>query len=136
MTAISNNNIAKAIYAATKGKTHGEQSIVFPQIVSFLARRRLLSKSSDILSRLNKIINDDEGKVIARVSSVEKMTEASKKEITHSLSKYYGGKTVILEERLDPKLLGGYKIEVNDEVIDLSIKNRIQKLQEHLTQGA
>jgi len=35
--------------------------------------------------------------------------------------------------KVDEKLLGGFRIEVNDEVIDLTLKNKAEKLQEHLT---
>src|SRR5689334_5832796 len=114
MTAISNNNVARAIYAALKDKTPGEQTALFPKIVQFLSRKRLLSKSENILARLHTIVNEDGGKIVAKVSSVEKMTEHAKKEITHSLSKRYGGKDIILEEHLDERVLGGYKIEIND----------------------
>ena len=133
MTVISNNNIAEAIYLAGKEKSHTEQPVFLKNVVEFLVRKKLLSKAPDILARLDKIINDDEGKIVAKVSSVEKMNEATKKEITHSLRERYGSKTVILEENLNEKLIGGYKIEVNDEVIDLSVKNRMKQLQEFLT---
>ncbi len=133
MATISNNNIAEAIYSITEGKTHVEQSSIFPKIVQFLSKRRLLSKTDDILVRLNKIINDKEGKVVAKVSSVQKINEKNKKELLHNLSERYLGKKVMLEENLDNNLLGGLRIEVNDEVIDFTLKNRIRKLQEHLT---
>ena len=35
-------------------------------------------------------------------------------------------------ENLNEKLLGGFKIEVNNELIDLTLKNKIYRLQEHL----
>ncbi|HEY4513031.1 MAG TPA: F0F1 ATP synthase subunit delta [Candidatus Paceibacterota bacterium] len=136
MAAISNNNIARAIYLAVKEKSTAEQSLLFPKIVRFLARKKLLSKAPDILARLSKIINDAEGKVAAKISSVEKIKEMDKREIKKNLSKRYGGMEVVLEERLDEKILGGYRIEVNDEVIDLSMKNRIGKLQEYLTKSS
>lgn len=133
MNTISNNYIAQAIYGATKEKTHTEQSFIFPKIVQFLAKRRLLSKSEDILARLSKIINEDEGKILVKVSSVKKISEKDKKELVHNLREHYAGKDVILEENIDERLLGGLRLEVNDEVIDFSIKNRIKKLQAHLT---
>ena len=136
MATISNNTIAQAIYIALKDKKVGEQSTILKQVVQFLARKRLLSKAPDILARLSKIINEDEGKILVKVSSIEKMSEATKKEISHGLAKRYGDRTIILEEHIDDKLLGGYKVEVSDEVLDLSIKNRMAKLQEHLIKSA
>jgi len=132
MATALNNNTAEAIYLASKEKSQAEQPIFFKKVVQFLVKKRLLSKAPDILFRLNKIINDKEGRIIAIVSSVEKINEAAKKELIYNLSKRYAEKTVVLEEKLNPKLLGGYKIEVNDEIIDLTIKNRIDTLQEYL----
>jgi F-type H+-transporting ATPase subunit delta len=133
MTAISNNSIAEAIYLASKDAKEEKQ--FFHKVIQFLVRKRLLSKSKDILLSLNKIINEKEGRLVVKVSSQKKLTENIKKEITQSLSRRYGGKTIILEESLDEKLLGGYKIEVNDEVIDLTIKNKLGRLQEYLTRN-
>ena len=133
MTAISNNNIARAIYLVSKDSK--EENQFFQKVVRFLVRKRLLSKSKDILLRLNKIINDEEGRILAKVSSSKKLNENTKKEIMQSLSKRYGGKNIILDESLDEKLLGGFKIEANDEVIDLTIKNKLEKLQEYLTRN-
>ena len=135
MNTVSSNNLARAIYLTVKDKTSAEQSLSFKNIVQFLVRKRLLSKAPDILLRLNKIINEDEGIIEAKISSVEKMKETTKQEFKQRLSKRYSGKTVKIIENLDKKLLGGFKIEVNDEVIDLSVRNRIEKLQEYLTRS-
>jgi F-type H+-transporting ATPase subunit delta len=136
MAIISNNNIARAIYSATKGKNDAEQSLIFSKVIQFLFRRRLLSKAPDILRHLNKIINDEEGRIVAKISSRGDLNEKIKRELAHALTKRYSAKEVVLSEVLDEKLLGGFKVEINDEVMDLTIKNKIGKLQEYLITGA
>ena len=131
MTVISNNNIAQAIYLASKDAK--EEKHFLNEVTQFLVKKRLLSKASDILLALSKIINDHNKVVVAKVSSVNKINETTNKEIAVILMKRYSAKEVNLVEILDEKLLGGYKIEVNDEIIDLTIKNKLEKLQEHLT---
>lgn len=135
MAVTTNNNIAKAIYLAYKDKDHGEYQNISVKVVEFLARKRLLSKAPDILSRLNKIINEKEGRVVAKVSSAKKLNEHTEKELRHTLAIRYSAKEVDLQENIDEKLIGGYKIEVNDEVINLTTKNKINKLQEYLTRN-
>lgn len=132
MTTISNNDIARAIYLMSKDKSSSEQTKISEKVVNFLFKKRMLSKASLVLSQLSKIINQAEGRVIAKVSSVEKLSHQTKTHLEHSIKKRYGAKEVVLNESLDSKLLGGLKIEVNNEVIDLSIKNKIGKLQAHL----
>ncbi len=136
MAAISNNDIARAIHLTIGGKSGGEQSVAVGQIIKFLSKRRLLSKTPDILSRLSKIINQEEGRIVAKVSSPEKLDSKMRTHLEQALKKRYSAKEVILAETLNKELLGGIKIEVNDEVIDLSIKNRIGKLQAYLIQTA
>ena len=133
MATLSNNDIARAIYLVSKEKTHAELHEVNSKIIKFLARRRLLSKSKDILERLDKIINVENEKIVVKVLSAKKLKEESKKELVFFLKKRYAVKEVTLAEIIDEKLLGGIRLEVNDEIIDLTVKNKIKKLQEHLT---
>jgi F-type H+-transporting ATPase subunit delta len=133
MATLSNNNIARAIYLSSKDKSEQEQALFFKKIVQFLSRKRLLSQTPDILSRLNKIINEADGRVVVKLSSKEHLTENTKKEIADILKERYMAQKIVFIESLNEKLLGGFKIEVNDEVIDLTAKNKIGKLQEYLT---
>ena len=132
MSTISNNDIARAIYLVSKDKTNAELHEVDKKVVKFLARRRLLSKSGDILERLNTIINQESERIVAKVSSAKKLKEESKRELILLLKKRYGAKEVVITETLDEKLLGGIRIEVGDEIIDLTAKNKIKRLQEYL----
>jgi F0F1-type ATP synthase delta subunit len=73
MTTISDNDIARAIYFLSKGKSGVEQVNLSKKVVNFLFRKRLLSKASLILSQLRKIINQEESRVTARISSPEQL---------------------------------------------------------------
>ena len=133
MATLSNNNIAHAIYLSSKDKSEQEQALFFKKIAQFLSRKRLLSQAPDILSRLDKIINEADRRIVVKLSSKEHLGEDTKKEIANILKERYGVEKIIFVESLNEKLLGGFKIEVNDEVIDLTVKNKIGKLQEYLT---
>ncbi|MFZ3011818.1 MAG: F0F1 ATP synthase subunit delta [Minisyncoccia bacterium] len=133
MAIISNNDIAHAIYLATRDKAKEEQSLVYGRVVKFLNKKRLLPKAPDILLRLSNIINKYEGRIKAKISSGKEIDETTKKEIIETLARRYFVKEVALEYTIDEKLLGGFKVEVGDEIIDLTIKKKIEKLQEHLT---
>ncbi len=132
MATTSNNDIAYAIYSASKGKRKDELPIFFKKVVQFLDERHLLSKSGEIFKKLDEIINLEEDRVVVKVSSVKKLTEKAKKELHQFIEKRYKAKEVLFIEELNDKLLGGVRLEIKDEVIDLTIKNKINKLQEHL----
>lgn len=136
MNTASNSNIARAIYLVSKGKSSGEQSLISKKVAQFLAKKRLLSKAPDILFHLNKIINEHEGKVAVKVSSAKRIDEATNKKLAEILIRRYRAKEIDFEENIDEKLLGGFKIEVHNEIIDLTIRNKIEKLQEYLTRSS
>jgi F-type H+-transporting ATPase subunit delta len=132
MTILSNNDIAFAIYSLSKNKSKEELPAIFKKVTKFLDRRRLLSNASDILEKLDKIINLNEGKILVKILSAKKVNEKIKKDLKLFLEKRYKVKEILFLEKLDEKLLGGIRLEINDEVIDLTIKRKIQKLQEYL----
>ena len=135
MTTISNNDIARAIYAVSLGKRGHELSSALEGAVRFLSRKHLLSQSPDILLKLEKVINKEEGRTVVRVSSAKKLDERTRTHLAHTFEKRSGAKEVVLIETLDDKLLGGMRLESGDEVIDLSVRNKIKKLKEHLTRS-
>jgi ATP synthase F1 delta subunit len=130
MTSLSNNAIARAIYLARKDK------IPSKQIVEFLAQKRLLGRAPEILSELRKIVNQATGVLEAKISSAKNLKGETKKELEHVLAKHYGAQHIILEEKIDEKLLGGFRVEVADEILDLTFKNKIEKLGGYLTREA
>lgn len=133
MATLSNNDIARSIYLLIKDKGDSERPLLYEKVVKFLFKKRLLSKSGEILSHLTKIVNKEEGTLVVKVLSVEPLDSKNKIYLEQFLKKTYSVKEVTLVETLDKKLLGGIRLEVNDEVVDLSMKNKVKKLQEHLT---
>lgn len=132
MATISNNDIAKAIYFSLKEKSAGEMPKATKEVVRFLSKRKLISKAPQILDTLERISNKAEDRVVASITVAEALKPELKKNITEALTKRYKVKEVKLEESLDQRLIGGFKIRVEDEVIDLSLKKKIKTLSENL----
>ena len=135
MATVSNNDIALAIYGVLEGKAKSEQDATLHRVVQFLKKRQLLSKSKQILESLDQLINKKENKIIVKVISARKLEEKTKKELSKLLSQKYPQKEITLKEKLDDRMLGGVRLEIGDEVIDLTMKRKILKLQAHLTKN-
>ena len=136
MTVVSNNDIAHAVYLLAKDKNHSEQTKISKKVAEFLFRKKLLFLAEGILLQLKKIINQEENRIIVRVWSAEKLDQQTKTHLEQTLKKRHHAEEFVLLESLDEKLLGGLRLEVNDEVIDFSVKNKIKQLKEHLTKFA
>lgn len=129
----SYNDIAEAIYLSTHGKSGSTLSESLNDIVNFLNRKRLLSKSKYVLEALSKIVDRTEGRIKVRVRTAKSLHPEAKQELSHILQNKYNAKHVEIVEELDEKVIGGMRIQVDDEVIDLTLKNKIGRLQEYLT---
>ncbi|HBA45992.1 hypothetical protein A2W67_03350 [Candidatus Nomurabacteria bacterium RIFCSPLOWO2_02_40_28] len=136
MSTISNNDIAKAIYLASKDKSSTEMHQVHKKVVEFLTRKKFMSRVAVILEQLKKVINFENGIVSATVLSAHRVHEKEEKDLVHFLKKRYSAKEVELTYILDQSLIRGIRLEVNDEVIDLTVRNQINQLKEYLIRPA
>ena len=134
MATISTKDIARSIYEGAR--EHKSSASYFQSVVKFLAKRKLMSKAPDILKQLKKIVNESEGIIEAKVSTAKRLGATERYQLIQELKQRYKAKDVTLSEIKNEKLLGGLKVEVKDEVIDLTTKGKILKLQTYLMQSA
>ena len=135
MATISIKNIASAIYQSSKGKGDSDLNILMKNAVNLINKKRMLYKSDKILSALEKIIDDDEGITRAKITSHSKINNKMTDEIEEFIRKKYKAKEVKLEIKENPKLLGGMKIEIKDEILDATLSNKVHKLQTYLIEN-
>ena len=132
MATISINNLARAIYESSHGKDGIELDTIIKNTVNLISKKHLMSKSNEILAQLEKIIDKKEEVVRAKISSRVKIDKKITSEIEDFIKKRYKAKNTVLEFEIDQKLLGGIKIEIGDEIIDTTLKNKIKKLENYL----
>lgn len=132
MATLSTKNIAYALYESIKGKKGKDLDGAFAQAVEFLNKRHLMSKSKQILEDLQKIVDEDEGVIRATIETAKKLSKAHVDELEKEIKHRYKAKEVHLDITENPKLLGGIKIQVKDEIIDLTLAHQINQLQNHL----
>lgn len=132
MATISINNIARAIYESSVGKDGAEIDIVAQKSVDLISKKHLMSRSKEILASLENLVDEKEEVVRTKISSKIKLDKKITDEIEDFIKKRYKAKNILLEFKIDETLLGGIKIEVKDEIIDTTLKNKIKKLQNYL----
>jgi F-type H+-transporting ATPase subunit delta len=132
MATISINNIARAIYESSHDKEGAQLDVVTKNAITLISEKHMLGKSKEILARLEKIVDKNEEIVRAKVSTKGKLDKKIITEIEDYIKKRYKAKNTILEFTESDDLLGGIKIEVGDEVIDMTLKNKIHRLKNYL----
>ena len=92
-------------------------------------RARLIPRVADAFERLER---DRSGHVSGYVISALALTEEQRASLTQQLGKRTG-RTVDLEERVDPSILGGLIVRVGDELIDASVVGRLRRIEAELS---
>ena len=72
--------------------------------------------------------NANKGIVTAEVTSAIAITDANRTEIVALVKKELGANEVIIKEKVDEKLIGGFILKVGDKQFDASIAGRLHKL--------
>ncbi len=104
-------------------------------VASFLAVL-LTAKRYDLLDscvqEVQALLDVRQGIVRARVQTAFELSGEAKKQVEETLSRFTGKKAVAQFET-QPSLLGGVRMQLEDTLIDGSLKGRFEKLQQELT---
>jgi F-type H+-transporting ATPase subunit delta len=132
MATISINNLARAIYESSSGKDGADLDVVVKNTVKLLSEKHMLGKSKELLDRLEKLVDKGDELIRAKIISKIKLDKKTIEEIEEFIKKRYKIKNSVLVFETDEKLIGGIKIEVGDEIIDMTLQNKIHKLKNYL----
>ena len=132
MATVSTKSFAYVIFEASVGKTGKELDAVLSNATKILSDKHLFGKKEEILQHLQDIIDEKDGVVRAHIETASKLSKDALTEIEHELKSRYKAKEIHLEVTENKKYLGGLRIQVGDEVIDLTLSNKIHQLQNYL----
>jgi F-type H+-transporting ATPase subunit delta len=125
---ITTTQYAKSLYEATTGKSQGEINNILENFVKILSKNNQLKFKENIIAKFEEIYNQENGIVLAEITSREKISGKLEKEIESFISKKYKAKEVVIENKIDENIKGGIIIKVGDEVLDASIKSQLANL--------
>ncbi len=129
----NNKNIAQAIWEIMSGKSGHDLEDASKKVALFLARKRLLSKANNILSLVKKIEDESNGVMNVILKSATLVAPNVQKDIAGFLKTKYKKEKIIIEEKIIPNTLGGFRVEIGDEVIDMTLRRRLANLQAELS---
>lgn len=96
-------------------------------IFEIITRKHRESIIDGIADEFIRLYNDMKGIQKAQVVTTVPLTEDLRKQFNHIVAKSTG-KTVQLEEKIDPKLIGGYILRIGDTQVDASIRNQLNTI--------
>ena len=84
----------------------------------------------DVARRYEDLVKEHMGRVEVEVTTAIELSEEATNRLKDRLSKALEGQEVILETRVDPYLLGGAVFRFGGQIMDGSIRGRLESLRE------
>jgi F-type H+-transporting ATPase subunit delta len=105
-----------------------ELSPLVRDFVALVARAGRAAHLDAIALAYRDLVDEELGRVRARVRSRVALTDAERDALRTKLGQVMGGKHVLLEEQLDPGLLGGFTAEIGTYMVDASLDGQLSRI--------
>ncbi len=115
----------KAIEGLTQGMTTSTTN--FLRVLSDNGREEILE---DVLRRYEELVKEHLGRIEVEVTTAVELSEDSERRLKERLGKVLEGREVILQRRVDPNLLGGAVFRFGGQMMDGSVRGRLESLRE------
>lgn len=99
-----------------------------------VVQRGLVDLMPNIARELHQLVLDYKNEAVAEVTTATQMDETQQNLVKQALERMTG-KSIVLETRVRPDILGGVVARVGDQVIDGSVGRRLKLLQQQLLTG-
>ena len=128
---ISQENQSKAINAIFQKFKINNLLIKF---LNFLVSKRRLFFVEKIFKDFLIICSNERGEIIAKLSAAKKLNDKEIEDIKKSLTENFGT-NLKLNFKHNPDLVGGLVIQVGSIMIDSSVKNKLQQIENRMLEA-
>ena len=105
--------------------------VLFKNFVSFLITKRRFFYIEQILRSFIEICSEKRGELKAEIKSAKLLTKEEINKITEGLSNNFNSK-IKVNYKHDQSLIGGLIVQVGSTMIDTSIKNKLQQIENRM----
>jgi len=102
--------------------------------VALVAERGRLDHLAAIAASYQDLVDAALGRARAQIRTAVTLTDTEKTQIARQLQVALG-RQIILEERVDPNLLGGFVAQVGSLILDGSLDGQLARMRERLVRG-
>ena len=107
---------------------------LFKNFLIFLVSKRRFFYIEKILKNFSEICSEKRGELKAEIKSAKNLTKSEINKITEELSSNFNSK-IKLNYKHDESLIGGLVVQVGSTMIDTSIKNKLQQIENRMVEA-
>ena len=122
----------RGIAASIAGESGASRLV--QDFAGLVAARGRADHLADIATAYRALLDEELGQARAQVRSAVALADEDKRQLGARLEQVLG-KRVILEEQVDPTLLGGFVAQVGSLILDGSLDGQLARMRERLARG-
>lgn len=119
---------------ATEVARRAGSGTVVQDFVGLVAARRRMDHLPEIVGAYRGFVDAQLGQARAEVRTAAALTDAEKQQLAARLERLLG-KTILLDETVDPSLVGGFVARVGSFILDGTLDGQLRRLRERLARG-
>ena len=104
-------------------------------LVGLLIESGRVREAAGIADEFERLADEAAGKIHALVTSAVELSAEERRDVGERLSKQLGA-DVTVQSVVDPRIIGGLKVQYGDHLVDVSIANRLQQLRRRLADAS
>ena len=108
--------------------------VLFKNFLNFLITKRRFFYIEKILKSFNEICSEKRGELKAEIKSAKVLSQEEINKITEELSYSFKSK-IKLNYNYDQSLIGGLVVQIGSTMIDTSIKNKLQQIENKMIEA-
>ena len=108
--------------------------VLFQNFLNFLISKRRFFYTEQILKNFIEVCSEKRGELKAEIKSAKKLSQIEINKITDELSNNFNSK-IKLNYNHDESLIGGLVVQVGSTMIDTSIKNKLQQIENRMIEA-
>lgn len=121
---LTDAQIAETFLSVLKSSISAEAK----NLVVALVENGRLALLPEVVEQFKLLVNQHQGSADVEISSAFPMADAQVADLVVALEKKFGRK-LIPSVAVDPSLIGGVRVVVGDEVLDTSVRAKLQQMQ-------
>jgi F-type H+-transporting ATPase subunit delta len=121
--------------AAAEMATRLGLSPLMRDFLALIAARNRADYLGAIADAYRALDDEAQGRVRVRLRTAHALTDGEREQLRARLSRKLGGRTLVIDERIDDGLLGGFVAEVGSMILDGSLDTQLERMRERLARA-
>ena len=103
--------------------------------LKLVAAKRRLFAVGDMIAGFEKLVDNEKGVTRAEVTTAEPLSDSHTAALRQALTEVSGGKSVEVNVKVDPAIIGGLVVKLGSRMVDSSLKTKLNSIRTRMKEA-